>query len=53
MQLLKKTATYGLLVLELLVLGVLDLLHKSSLALVNPSVEVNELVLSQEVYYMG
>ena len=30
---------------------VLDLLHKSSLALVNPSVEVNELVLSQEVYY--
>lgn len=28
----------------------LDLLHKLLLALVTPSVEVNELVLSQEVY---
>ena len=30
---------------------VLDLLHKSSLALVTALVEVNELVLLQEIYY--
>jgi len=31
-------------------LFLLDFLHKSSSALVTPSVEVNELVLLQEVY---
>ncbi len=32
--------------------GTLDLLHKSSLALKPSSVEVNEMVLLQEVYYI-
>ena len=36
---------------DLYCLNLLDLLHKSSLALVTALVEVNELVLLQEIYY--